>query len=452
MTPSAFPADPSARPIPTHPTPPTPAPSTPVHSTPAAPFRTTRRYAVLPQLAGKAFLPVGFLARLPLAMLTVGALTLATATSGSYAFGGLAAGGVGLGSAAGAPLFGLLADKAGQRRALLAAAAANSAAVGLLLTAALQQDRGAAGRALVLGLAVLAGATSPQVGSLARVRWMALTHDRTTGAPDARQLEAALSYESTADELTFVLGPALVGLLASVAAPWLPLALAALLTATLVTAFALHPTHAAVPPARSSAAPAAVRAVSRAVAVPVLAMVCMGTFFGSVQTGLIAFAGSLGVADLAGLFYAVMGVSSAVAALSVAYWPERFSVRRRWLAAAALMSAGGFALSLPSALWPMLVLLFAAGIPVGPMMVTVFRIGGAVAPEGKLGTVMTALASGIVAGTAIGSAAAGAAAQSAGYHQSFLVAAAAAAGLLLLGAAAGRQRARGAGGRPVNRR
>ncbi|BAS09624.1 hypothetical protein AHiyo4_30460 [Arthrobacter sp. Hiyo4] len=35
-------------------------------------------------------------------------------------------------------------------------------------------------------------------------------------------------------------------------------------------------------------------------------------------------------------------------------------------------------------------------------MVTVFAIGGLVAPVERLGTVMTALASGIVAGTALG--------------------------------------------------
>ena len=48
----------------------------------------------------------------------------------------------------------------------------------------------------------------------------------------------------------------------------------------------------------------------------------------------------------------------------------------------------------------MILVLLVLGLPVGPLMVTVFAIGGLVAPAGKLGTVMTALASGIVAGTA----------------------------------------------------
>ena len=40
------------------------------------------RFARLPLLAGRSFIPLGLFARLPLAMLTVGALTLVTAVTG----------------------------------------------------------------------------------------------------------------------------------------------------------------------------------------------------------------------------------------------------------------------------------------------------------------------------------------------------------------------------------
>jgi MFS family permease len=59
-----------------------------------------------------------------------------------------------------------------------------------------------------------------------------------------------------------------------------------------------------------------------------------------------------------------------------------------------------------------------------------------VAPAGRLGTVMTALASGIVAGTALGSSIGGHLAESGGYHVAFLVPVCAAVSLALLGAAA----------------
>ena len=165
-------------------------------------------------------------------------------------------------------------------------------------------------------------------------------------------------------------------------------------------------------------------------------MVCMGTFFGSTQTSLSSFSASFATSELAGLLYAVMGLSSAAAALSVAYWPQRFTANARWLACAALMAGLALLLLLPSTALPMILVLLVLGLPVGPLMVTVFAIGGLVAPAGKLGTVMTALASGIVAGTAIGSSIAGQLAQHQGYSTAFLVPVCAATALFLLGAAA----------------
>ncbi len=436
------------------------------------------RFARLPLLAGRSFIPLGLFARLPLAMLTVGALTLVTSVTGSYAVGGAAAGAVGVGSALGAPVLGVLADRLGQRRVLLVSAVANTVAiVALILSAYLipgAQDLAAA--VPVLAAAFLAGASCPQVGPLARVRWMALT-SRTSGrgaAANAADLDTALSYESTADELTFVLGPALVGILASLLAPWLPLALAAALTVVLVPAFAVHPTHHAVvrtarrPSSGQTAGPAAASASGlapaaagdrhadartaaqrartfAAVALPVLAMVCMGTFFGSTQASLSSFSASFATSELAGLLYAAMGLSSAAAALSVAYWPRRLTVNVRWIACAGLMAGLASLLLLPTTALPMVLVLLVLGLPVGPLMVTVFAIGGLVAPAGKLGTVMTALASGIVAGTALGSSIAGQLAQNFGYSTAFLVPVCAATALFLLGTAAAvvlRQRGR----------
>ncbi len=432
--------------------------------------RLPGRFARLPELAGPGFLPIALFARLPLAMLTVGALTLATAVSHSYAIGGLAAGAVGIGSAVGAPVLGSLADRVGQRIVLLVAAAVNTlAVVALILAAYLTPGFGtpADGAAVVI-TALLSGASCPQVGPMARVRWMALTTRELTAkepggtggepgtgrAPGSvatrrAELDTALSYEGTADEFTFVLGPALVGLLASIFVPWLPLALAAVLTATLVPAFAVHPSHLAVVAARRKAEAGVgqhpekkpgVRAGALAwlkVMVAVLAMVCMGTFFGSLQNALSAFSAQFATAEIAGLMYAAMGLSSAVAALSVAYWPRRFELTARWISAAALMAALSLLLFLPAGIWSMVVVLLVLGIPVGPVMVTVFSIGGLVAPAGRMATVMTALASGIVAGTALGAFLAGQMAQSQGFTAAFVVSLASAAALAVLGAFAG---------------
>nr|WP_026818065.1 MFS transporter [Arthrobacter castelli] len=416
--------------------------SAPQAQAPPATEENTRsplgRFGRLPQLAGGGFLPLGLFARLPLAMLTVGALALVQAATQSYAIGGYAAGAVGIGSAAGAPVFGYLADRTGQRPVLLVAAAANTLAIcGLIATTYLVPGSGTGSLLLILASALVMGATCPQVGPLARVRWMALT-DRAGGQ---RDLDTALSYESTADELTFVLGPALVGLLASILAPWLPLALAALITITLVSAFAVHRTHhvvAAIPRKTVSAhrSDPAARQLTNwwPISIPVLGMICMGTFFGSTQTALFAFAGAgSGTAAAGGLLYAAMGLSSAAAALSVAYWPVTFSHPARWTTAAAAMVALTLLLVLPQAAPAMLLALFVLGFSVGPTMVTIFSVAGDIAPRNRLGTVMTLLASGTVAGTAIGSAIGGGIAERAGYTAAFAVPTSAAALLLALG-------------------
>lgn len=395
------------------------------------------RYARILEIAGAAFFSVGFLARLPLAMVTIGALTLVTSVTGSYAQGGFAAGAVGLGSAVGGPLLGYLADRIGQRPLLLGTAVANPLLIlAVLFTASALPGGGEL--AAVLAASFGMGATGAQVGPLARVRWMSLTARDRSG----RELGTALSYESMADELSFVFGPALVGLLAASVAPWLPLALAAVLSATMVTAFALHRSAAAVAPSprqrggpRSGSINGSGTVSWALLALPVLGMVAMGAFFGATQASLTAFGGTFGIAEAAGLLYAMMGVSSAAAALSVAFWPEKFSQSARWALSALAMTGAALLLFVPAGIPEMLVVLFVLGIPVGPTMVSIFGIGAQLAPRHLMGTVMTLLASGTVTGTAIGSGLAGPLAQEYGHAASFWVSAAAAGALLILGTA-----------------
>ncbi len=411
----------------------------------AAPAVKGGRYSVLPQLAGNGYIPLGLFARVPLAMLTIGVLTMVTFVSNSYAIGGFAAGSIGLGAAVGAPVVGYLADRLGQKRVLLVAAVVNALLVGtvVFLAYTLLPENGArvtdGATVVVLITALLAGGSSPQVGPLSRVRWMALSK-KLPAKEQGPMVDTALSLEGTADEVTFVLGPALVGLLASLVAPWLPLVLAAAMTAILVTLFALHPTSELVN-AKSAIGSIVGNAgyVSKErpnwllVAVPVAGMVCMGTFFGSAQTALTAFTGVHGSVDQAGLMYAIMGASSAVTALSVAYWPATFSNAWRWVLTGGLMAAGSLAFLAPSTLGQMVWVLLLVGLPVGPAMVTIFSVGSVVAPPQWMGTVMTVLASGIVGGTALGSALSGALAQSSGYHAAFIVPIAATTALFLLG-------------------
>lgn len=393
----------------------------------SAPKTSSSPYAALPPLSGWAFFPLGFFARLPLAMLTIGSMTLISDSTGSFAAGGMSAAMVGLGSAVGGPSIGYLADRFGQRRVLIPVALLQA-----IFVTALLWFGGAgplASLPVITMLSILAGATGPQVGPLARVRWMALTAKRQSGG---KELGAALSYESMVDELGFVLGPALVGLFAALLAPWLPLAIAALLTLILVPLFAVHRTERAVLPAvRNAVKVKLTSAQVIGIGIAILGMIGMGTFFGSSAAGTLAFAGAMGDANIGGLLYAAVGFTSAIAALSVAFWPSGWPQASRWLAAAIFMVPASLVLQLPGEVLPMIGALLLVGIWVGPILVTIFTLGGEIAPRTRLSTVMTLLSSGIVVGTAIGNSLAGVLADSHGYAGAFGVASGAA-GLILL--------------------
>ncbi|MGO2413206.1 MFS transporter [Glutamicibacter arilaitensis] len=376
-------------------------------------------YSALVPLVGAPFLPLTFLARLPLAMLTIGSMTLVTATTGSYALGGLAAAMVGLGSAVGGPSIGYLADRIGQRPVLTTVALIHTI---LLVALTIFSNSSPEMSVAMLSVMCLAtGATGPQVGPMSRVRWIAMTRQQKK---NPKVLSAALSLESMFDELGFVFGPVAVGLLASLVDPVLPLYLAALLTLVLVPVFAAHHTVGAVKPVKTAThAPkvAISRAQVAAISALVLGMMALGTVFGSSAAGTLAFAGAQGDSNQGGLLYGAMGFSSAIAAISVAAWPQAFRQINRWILCGAALTVLSFGLHVASNVPMMLVALFIAGFAVGPVIVTVMTLGGEVAPPQRLSTVMTMLSAGIVVGTAIGNGLAGVFAESLGYLGAFWV-------------------------------
>lgn len=371
-------------------------------------------------------------------MVILGVLTLVASAAGSVGDAGLASAALALSTAVSGPVIGRWTDRHGQRVPLLVLAPLNATAlIGLVVAA------GAGARLPVLaGLCVAVGATTVPVGSLARVRWLALT-----GGP--RQTGAALSYESMADETVFVLGPALVGVAASLGTPELPVLIAAGLVLVFVTAFALHPSAAR--PARpgevtGTSSPAAAAAgghpgrpartpslgaVLTALAPALAGMASVGMFFGASQTAVTAFAAAAGTPGRAGLIYAVMGVGSAVMALAVVALPEVVSLRLRLVVSGAGMAAITAAMTSAGSTAALSVLVLAVGFLVGPALVTLFTVAGRIAPQGGTAVAMTAMGSANVVGVAAAAALAGSLADLHGAAAGFAVAAVSAAGLVL---------------------
>ncbi|WP_308297440.1 MFS transporter [Tsukamurella paurometabola] len=363
-------------------------------------------------VAGCGYFPVAFVARLPFAMMVVGVLTLVVAGRDSLAFGGLSSAMVGIGSAFVGPLVGAAADRFGQRRTVLAAGIANSLALLLMTWVVFSPLPGWA----VLASAALVGASAPQVGPMSRSRLVTMI---TTKLPEGRRVRTLLSvmaYESAADEVIFVFGPVIVGLLATTMSPAAPMIGAAVLTVLFVSAFALHPSGRAT---EHRADGAVVQAPARELANPLLFTVIagvfgMGLFFGSTLTGLTAFMRDAGNAESAGLFYGVMGVGSAALALGSALLPERFTIAARWVGFATVLVLGAVLIAAAPSL-PLLVAgLAIAGIGVGPTLVTEFSLGAERSPLGRSATVMTILGSSLILGQSLASAVNGALAENIG--------------------------------------
>ncbi|EPH41485.1 hypothetical protein STRAU_5452 [Streptomyces aurantiacus JA 4570] len=251
---------------------------------------------------------------------------------------------------------------------------------------------------------------------------------RRRGA-DGRLVGTALSLESTMDELSFVLGPALVGLAALAGHPAYAFAVAALLVAVCGTAFALHPTARAARP-DGAAVPRARRSgerLPREVYVVRTGLVLLGVLLGACGAGITSLTEELGAEGEAGLVYAAMGVMSAVAGLAMAALPDRFGLNARWRAA----TAAAALLSLPLVWTHSMAALYAVvtvfGAVYAPNLITGFALTERAVPQARLAEGMTFAASAFVGGQAVTLAVAGRLAETHGAAAAFALGSAAAA-------------------------
>jgi MFS family permease len=398
---------------------------------PDATARAVTRRPSLIREAGFGYFPVALMARLPFAMMIVGILTLVVSARGSLALGGATSAMTGLGAALVGPLLGAAADRFGQRRVLLLAGTVNSVllAVTAWLVFAPVPD------AALLVAAFFIGASMPQVAPLSRSRVVGIIGRVYPTERRTRVVNGAMAYESAADEIVFVFGPVIVGLLATTLNPAAPVIGAAVLGLVFVSAFALHPTGRATAPAAGSVRPeqAPARELFRArVLAPVAGALGMGFFFGAMLTSLTAFMAERGVPEQAGLVYGAMGIGSAALALGAALFPARFTLRARWLTFAGLLVAGAIALPFVGSVGAMAACLLVIGVGIGPTLVTQYSLAAAFSPRGRSATVMTMLGSGVVVGQSAASALTGLVADTAGAGAALLAPLSAA--LVVLGA------------------
>ena len=309
-------------------------------------------YRELARSSGPWFLLLGLAARLPYAMLPLATLLWLRGGGVSFTQAGGVAAAQSVAIAVGGLIVGRLADRYGPRRVGVVAALLNAAMVAVMIAAG--------PRAWVV--AVLAGLTQPQVGPLVRVHW-------ALSRPDL--LPVALSFETAADEVGFILGPVIAGL---------PIMLLLVLGAA--APFALRYD-------RGRPEPVSAKAIGwRSVAVLVGAMAAVGAIFGAVQTGVTAHGG-------AGL-YALLGVGSGLGGLLSG-----------WIRLPQSVSAGALLVGMVTfTVLPLPAAMVIGGATIAPFMVSLF-VAAERRAAGRLGTVIATLSAGGPVGTAVGQLAAG---------------------------------------------
>ncbi|SBS74917.1 MFS transporter [uncultured Microbacterium sp.] len=358
------------------------------------------------------YFPIAFLARLPFAMMVVGVLTLVVSVRGSVALGGLTSAAVGIGTVIAGPLVGDAVDRLGQRRVLVPLGLVN----GALLIAFPFVASSNLVDGMLLTAAFLIGLSAPQAAAMSRSRMMTIIRDRLSPHRRIRTFSRSMAYESAADETAFVIGPVVVGILASFIAPWVPIAAAAVLSLVFVTAFALHPTaRVSTSHGESVAEMAPARDLLRApVLVLVAATFAVGMFFGSTLTSLTAFMSERNDVDAASLMYGVMGIGSAVLALAVAVLPTRFALRWRWMLFAGVLAASALGFALSDSVGGVTLMLAVMGLGVGPTLVTLYSLAGQRSPVGRSATIMTVLGSAVALSQSLSAAVTGAVAEAFG--------------------------------------
>lgn len=374
-------------------------------------------YQRLFALTGPLYVLIAFVARIPLAMSQIASLLAVTAATGSYTAGGVTAGALAVANAVFAPVAGSLSDRLGQRPVLVVQSVVGTLGLAALAGLTVLHEAGQPWWPLPV-VAALGGAFVPQVGTMARVRWRPISRRR--GGEDTRMIDAAFSYEGAADEASFVLGPAVVGLIAAVVDPVASLVVAAVLLGAFGTWFALHPTGALVGPAPATTGDVA-RLLTPALVILAATQLSVGMVFGSVQTGTSVLATQAGMPGLTGLLHALLGVGSVLAGLAVVAVPETFTHERRLRLFTAALVVLALPLLLVGSLKGLTLALLGLGLAIAPTMITNFALAERITPVRRVGAAMTLLAAATGGGYAVGAALAGRFADVGGHRPAFAV-------------------------------
>jgi len=364
--------------------------------------RPLRPYAEIFRIPGAwRFSAAAVIGRMPMSMFGLGTVLLISAATGKYGVAGTVSAVGSLGYAFTSPRIARLVDSRGQRRVLLPLLTVFAVATAMLIAAV--ELRLPTWAFFVPG--AIAGATMPSLGTLVRARWSVLL----AGSP---RLHAAFSFESVADELCFVIGPAAVTLLATEVSPASGVGVAALLCVlgTLWFAAQRGTEPVVVPPDRPAAgrpgrpgAPARVRGAA-APGLVVLAPVylLLGAMFVSIDLSTVAFAQHFGHKPLAGFILGTYAFGSATGGLWYGSRQWQAAVEKRFALTLTLTVLGVATFWAQPNLVTLTCGIYLCGLTIAPTLIAGFSLLEAQARPGRRTEAMSWLSSGIAVGVAVG--------------------------------------------------
>jgi predicted MFS family arabinose efflux permease len=237
-----------------------------------------------------------------------------------------------------------------------------------------------------------------------RARWSALLGDSPL-------LHSAFSLESVADEVIFVIGPALVTVLATEVYPASGVAVAmtacVIGTLLLATQRSTEPRPGRAVPPPQSAAPRRIRLPAPGLATLAPVYLFLGAMFATIDLSTVDFAQEHGHKPLAGFILGSYAAGSAVGGLWYGSRTWRAPAHRRFAITLCLVWAGTATFWAMPGLAVLALVIFFCGIAISPTLIAGFSLIDQQATAGRRTEGLTWLTSAISVGVAAGSAAAG---------------------------------------------
>ncbi|HEY2266148.1 MAG TPA: MFS transporter [Streptosporangiaceae bacterium] len=242
----------------------------------------------------------------------------------------------------------------------------------------------------------------PSLGAMVRTRWSVLL----AGSP---RLHTAFSYESVADELCFIVGPAAVTLLATEVFPASGVGVAAVLCVAGTVWFAAQRgTEPVVTPRGPLSTPGRVRgAAAPGLVVLGPVYVLLGAMFVSIDLSTVAFAQDFGHKPLAGFVLGTYAFGSATGGLWYGSRQWRTPLEKRFALTLALTVLGVATFWAQPNLVTLTCTIYLCGMTIAPTLIAGFSLLEAQAKPGRRTEAMSWLSSGISVGVAAGASAVG---------------------------------------------